>query len=95
MAYGKGSDYKINTNEPYQVWTRFWTDQDQNGAATDLKNIQTVLSQAGQEVIIDQDCPDYLDALSAKLKNNVRIGISNFALPQNNDVGGTCAEACS
>jgi hypothetical protein len=54
MAYGPGSNYKINTTKSYQVMTKFFADTDNN-----LKYIDTLLIQGEEIVLMKQECGEY------------------------------------
>jgi len=47
--YGMGSDFTINTMNEFTVTTKFWADRSLTGLS-DLKYIETILTQGGAEV---------------------------------------------
>jgi len=84
--YGPSDNYTINSSQGYNVKTQFFATQNAQGDPVDLTLIRTTLSQDGREVILEQDCPDYLNSLSWPLNNNMAIAISTYNLDLDNDV---------
>lgn len=70
---------------PYHVWTQFFADSDEEGYATEVVLIRTTLTQGDEIVIIEQDCPDYIQYLTGKLSYDMSIGISTYFLDQDTE----------
>lgn len=67
LAYGPGSDYKINSNEPFQVYAQFMTEE--GVTYENLNNVKVTLSQGENKVEIFQDCGrDYLEGFAGLMK---------------------------
>ena len=52
------------TDENFAVKTHFFTNEDETGEYTDVVSIKTCIEQGDQKITLEQDCGDYLDALS-------------------------------
>merc|ERR1719389_452329 len=90
--YGPGDSYTINSYKPYHVRTQFMV---RNYDERDLEEIRTTITQGDNKIVIRQNCPDVLADLGWKLKFQLHVGISTYALPLDNDVGGYCEAACT
>lgn len=94
--YGPSSEYTINSMQSYSVKTQFFARPGNDGEPDALALIRTTLSQDGVDVILEQDCPDYLAALSWKLDYNMTIAISTYSLDlQNNVSKDSCSSSCT
>jgi len=95
MAYGPGSDYIIDSTKSFRVKSEFWTNKDDEGETTDVTSIKTIITQNGMEIILEQDCDDYLDGLNWQLDRHMSLGISSYSVGQENDISGdSCSTAC-
>jgi hypothetical protein len=96
FAYGAGSAFTIDTTQSYNVKTQFFSDLDVDNYKSDLVSIKTTLTQGGNTVVLEQTDSDYLNPLSLKLYNVLRIGISTYHTGLDNDISGdTCSDACA
>jgi len=94
--YGPSSEYTINSKEFFTVKTQFFATPGADGQPDALALIRTTLSQNGVDVVLEQDCPDYLAALSWNLSKNMSIAISTYNLSTENSVSSeTCYSTCS
>ena len=93
MNYGPGSSYKINTSEKFTVKTQFM----QKMTEDSLDCIRTTLVQGTTEHAFDQECRDYMDPFSFKLKEKMMaLGISSYHVGLDNDLSSqTCTSECS
>ena len=82
MYYGPNSNYMIDASKSYTVQTKFWTDQN----ADDLLKITTTLFQGDNEVVLEQDCQDYLEPLRNRLDKGVAMAISQWEMGSHNDI---------
>ena len=90
-SFGPGQDYTINTYEKYNVEVKFWAT---DAEAQELVKIVTTLSQGDNSIELVQDNADYLAPLADKLYYSMAMGISSYALEQDNHVAGGCSNVC-
>lgn len=92
--YGPGSDYTIDSTQPFKVTTKFFAPQNDGGFG-DLVKIETCLQQGESMVTLIQDDEDYLYALSEKLNYKMALVVSNFDAGMSNDMSdGQCTNNC-
>jgi len=56
------------------------------GEYTDISNIVTTLIQGEEQVVIEQDCDEYLDPLSTWLDQYMALGISVYDAGVDNSI---------
>jgi len=94
-AYGFGSTFKINTMYNYTVRTQFMAEKGSGDEFDSLKSIVTTLVQDGNEVVIEQDCEDYLQPLAYKLNKQMALAVSFFDVGLDNDIDEGCSTVCN
>jgi len=95
-AYGPGSEYTIDSTRFYSVKTNFVASND-DGNPGILQRIETILSQDGQQVTLEQSC-DNMNLLTNHLEGyyGMAMAISTYNLGLENDISrGTCDSYCS
>lgn len=80
-----GTEYTINTEEEFTVTTKFWADRSLTGLS-DLKYIETILSQGGAEVRMIQDCEDYLAPFTDLLNKRMAVAVSQYRVADPTDL---------
>jgi len=87
--YGPGTEYTINTEEPYKVSTHFATSD-----SNKLDTIRTTLIQGENTVYMELEC-DFTE-LSGHLDKNMAMAISTYSLDaSNNDIDVSCSDVCN
>lgn len=94
--YGPGTQYIINTEEPFKVTTKFYAPE---GATEhswgDLKMIETTLTQNSRQLVMIQDDPEVLWGISYKLYASMATVMSNFDAGMDNNISeGQCTTGC-
>jgi hypothetical protein len=94
--YGPGSEYTINTNEPFKVTTKFYAPKgDTDSSWGDLTKIETTLTQNSRSVVMVQDDPEALWYISHKLFGSMAVVMSNFDAGMDNMISGDqCTNSC-
>lgn len=90
-SFGPGSEYDINSEEPFNVMVQFYApyasaaDPDMYG---DLSWIEISLNQGTGSVKLFHTDNTLLSGLSESLRSNMALVVSNFDAGSNNDISG-------